>query len=373
MGRGTPGKGRGCTHAGRGCTGLGRAGTREGRGCTREGRAGTGLGRPSPREGRPCPGAGRPCTCRGRGCPRVEAGRARRFERFSRTARGRRLRKNSTTQRPTEPLSTGQALRRISPRRRLPRLLDSRSIVTEPAPPPGLNLRSVLAAGGTTLRRAAWSRDGRLLAVPGDDAAVRIWEVEGQTGRTFGFNGPAWAVDFWPDGPWLAVAQPAPVVDQWDLKTGAIRRRFPVRDNRYATSVQVSWDGKTLAAGSNAGRTDAPLGPRQPLPLRRDTAPPLPGGARSGAQPGRAGGGGAQAGPGRDRQEDQTGGGRRLMRLGRGGGCRLIRPAAVRGRMTGATCVSGLRRPRRTGGGLRPAGRTDRRMTRRLQERDPTR
>jgi TIR domain/WD domain, G-beta repeat len=135
-------------------------------------------------------------------------------------------------------------------------LLDSQSIVTEPAvaPPPGLTLRSTLAAGGKTLRRAAWSPDGGLLAVPGDEPLVRIWEMTRErVKQTLHLDGPAWAVDFWPDGPWLAVAQPAPVVDQLHLETGAIRRRFPVRDNRYATSVQVSWDGKTLAAGSNTG------------------------------------------------------------------------------------------------------------------------
>ncbi len=136
-------------------------------------------------------------------------------------------------------------------------MLNSQSIVTEPAvvPPAGLTLRSTLAANRKTLRRGAWSPDRRLLAVPGEESVVRIWDVAaGTIHATLQLDVPAWAVAFPPDGSGLAVGNLSSNVDLWRLETAAARSTFPLGAKRYATSLAVSPDGKILAGGTNSGR-----------------------------------------------------------------------------------------------------------------------
>ncbi|HEX3551746.1 MAG TPA: TIR domain-containing protein [Thermoanaerobaculia bacterium] len=121
--------------------------------------------------------------------------------------------------------------------------------------PPGLVLRCTLGASQRALRRAAWSPDGRFLAVPGEEPLVRVWEVAaGRVERALPLDGPAWTVAFSPDGRLLAVGKLLPDVDLWDLETGALRCAFPLHADRFATSVAVSPDGEVLAGGSNTGR-----------------------------------------------------------------------------------------------------------------------
>ena len=68
----------------------------------------------------------------------------------------------------------------------------------------------------------AFSPDGKILAVAGEDVAVRRWDV--QTGEELGIReahtGIVWAMSLSPDGHTLASVSSDGTARLWDLKSG---------------------------------------------------------------------------------------------------------------------------------------------------------
>jgi WD40 repeat protein/tetratricopeptide (TPR) repeat protein len=122
---------------------------------------------------------------------------------------------------------------------------------------------------------AAFSRDGRLLAIAGQDGVARVWDTG--TGRealpplrhTGGVN----MVAFSPDGRRLLTASEDGTAQQWDAVTGA-RVGPPLRHLGAVYSASYSRDGRRIATAS-ADRTARIWSAVSGAPL----TPPLPHGA----------------------------------------------------------------------------------------------
>ena len=101
----------------------------------------------------------------------------------------------------------------------------------------------------------AYSPDGRTLATGGSNGNVKLWDAaSGLERATFQQSGIT-CLAFSPDGETLAVGgwgnQDA-TVKLWDLATGSELAPLP-GDLPSLRSVTFSHDGKTLAAGTEAG------------------------------------------------------------------------------------------------------------------------
>ncbi len=125
--------------------------------------------------------------------------------------------------------------------------------------PPGLTLRYTLAGGVPTLRRAAWSPDGRLLAIPSTEPVLRLWNSEEGKVCTLddilhclGTESPAWSVAWSPDGRLLAAGLEHGAAVVWDLAAGTPRQRLA--HSGSVTSLAFAPDGRRLATGSHRGR-----------------------------------------------------------------------------------------------------------------------
>jgi WD40 repeat protein len=121
--------------------------------------------------------------------------------------------------------------------------------------PPGLTRRLRLGPFPGRLHRAAWSPDGRVLAVPGDEHRLRIVEVECEgREREIPLESPAWSVAFSPDGRRLAIGQAAPQVDLWDWQAGRRLHRLALASRTSAATALFLADGETVVTGSGKGR-----------------------------------------------------------------------------------------------------------------------
>ncbi|MDX9721065.1 MAG: protein kinase [Myxococcota bacterium] len=117
-----------------------------------------------------------------------------------------------------------------------------------------------LGGQGTALRlqtqemvyASAWSPDDRLVAVGGEEAALRLYSTEDWSYTTLGgFEKALWSIAFSPDGRWLAAGGYANELYLWDLSNRTSLRRLPAHSEAL-TALAFSDDGTLLlSAGAD--------------------------------------------------------------------------------------------------------------------------
>ena len=117
------------------------------------------------------------------------------------------------------------------------------------AVPTGFTLRCTLRGHTKWIGRIAWSPDGRLLATPGADSTVRVWDTDtGQSVRILERHaGTVFGVAWSPDGRLLSSGGLDSTVRVWDVGTGQLVRTL---EGHTEIVYGVSWspDGRLLAS-----------------------------------------------------------------------------------------------------------------------------
>jgi WD40 repeat protein len=133
--------------------------------------------------------------------------------------------------------------------------------------PTTLEICQLIGSPKSQVNCAAWSLDGRLLAIGADDGTIHVWDT--LIGLLIhilkGHGGPVRCVTWSPMSPILSSASDDRTLRVWDIATGAMLRR--VRGHRFPVR-HVAWspDGQFLASGSADGTvvwnaaTGTPLG-----------------------------------------------------------------------------------------------------------------
>ena len=113
---------------------------------------------------------------------------------------------------------------------------------------------------GVKIRKIAFSPDGRMLAAIGDDAAVRLYDMNptgpAASARTLaGHTKPLKDLAFSPDGHWLATASEDGTVRLWDLSVPdqLVAQRTLSQPNQVVWTLAFSPDGRWLATGGEPG------------------------------------------------------------------------------------------------------------------------
>lgn len=133
--------------------------------------------------------------------------------------------------------------------------------------PRGIRSSHTLAADGLRILAAAWSPDGRELALALEDATVAVWTIKsGEKRRTFrGHTDAVLSLAWSPDGHTLASAARNNSISFWDAATGHCDR-FPLTLGGANYRLGWSADGKVTAlvcGEHNLSLWDAHNGRRQ--------------------------------------------------------------------------------------------------------------
>jgi WD40 repeat protein len=126
---------------------------------------------------------------------------------------------------------------------------------TEAAAPPLAEVPlASLVCSAREVTALAFSPDGQVLAVGGEEREVHLWDVvRKEKRRTLAPSDRTDALAFSPDGKTLASAGEANPIRLWDVKTGKQVGDLTIKGGGYNLAVAWSSDGALLVAGTGTG------------------------------------------------------------------------------------------------------------------------
>lgn len=119
----------------------------------------------------------------------------------------------------------------------------------------GVRLRHAIRSSDEAVARVAWSRDGRLLAVPARDHRIRIYDGESGEERAElrGHGNLVLSASWSPDGTRLASGAYDNRIFVWDVATGVAQHRLEAH-GREVNAVAWSPAGDLLASAAEDGQ-----------------------------------------------------------------------------------------------------------------------
>ena len=122
----------------------------------------------------------------------------------------------------------------------------------EGQPPSGFKLRHTLRGHKSWISRIAWSPDGRILASPSYNGAIRLWDADGgDLLRTLKGYSSCFCVAWSPTGRLLTSGFRDSIIKLWEPESGKLCQTLRGQPSRV-NSVAWSPDGRTLASGLSA-------------------------------------------------------------------------------------------------------------------------